>query len=126
MENISIPASIQDVCIYIENHGCKKDLSLKKTIENRFNHNYESFRKKFRNHNKCSIREFHNRVLLKRAVELLRTSNKIYVISLELNFCDDSHFIYWFRKKTGYTPSQYKGILTDSEKEYMEETKYSY
>lgn len=98
---------IQVKCLIIE-QGIRKDFVLKKNIEKQLKCNYETIRKKFRNTFGMTIRDYHNFVLLNRAILLLKENNKIYVIAILLGFCDDSHFILWFKKQTGMTPDIYK------------------
>jgi len=108
MEKASSTDPIKEITHYIEKHGCRKNFLIKNTLEKRFNLKYESFRKKFRNNKGISLKKYHDHILLAKAIELLHQPGKIYIISLDLGFCDDSHFIHWFKKHTGYTPTKYR------------------
>lgn len=63
----------------------------------------------FKSKSGFSISEYCNRLRLRDAEKLIRTTSlSITQIALDVGFCDTSYFIRTFRKKHGITPLQYR------------------
>jgi len=83
--------------------------NLKHGIEEEFKVNYDVFRKKFKAYTDETIKSRFCDICLNLAKYYLKESEYTTLyIGLELGFTDEANFSNWFKKNTGYRPSDYK------------------
>lgn len=71
--------------------------------------NYETFRRRFREHAGMPPHRYHRQQLINRAARLLETTDmKSADIASSLGFCDEPYFSRVFKKITGRSPSDYR------------------
>jgi len=65
----------------------------------------------FREHNNCTPGEYIRRLRIEQAMRLISHSDTALAdISVDLGFTDQSHFTRVFKRLTGMTPAQYRGL----------------
>lgn len=80
--------------------------------------------KKFKKDFGFTLNQYLNNELMDYAIhQLYTTSKNIKEIAEELDFCDVHYFSNWFKKRTGYTPSQYKKELIEHQELYFYKNK---
>lgn len=79
-----------------------------KEIAFKTNQSEYTLTKKFKQDLGFSLNQHIQKKLLDFAISQLDSSKSITEIANSLDFCDTHYFSNWFKKKTGYTPSQYR------------------
>lgn len=103
-------------------HYIQENLRVSLTIEEISRHsNYSVYMlaKKFKKDLGFSLNEYVQNKLLDYAIHQLYTFKNIKEIAEEMDFCDVHYFSNWFKRKTGYTPSQYRNEVTDQHELYF-------
>jgi AraC family transcriptional regulator len=68
----------------------------------------------FREHHQCTPGEYIRRARVEQAMRQISHSDKALAdISIDLGFTDQSHFTRVFKRLTGMTPAQYRGLNTN-------------
>lgn len=105
--NATLPKEIAAAVTYMTNH-IRSNISLGKVAEQvGLSGNYLSFL--FKKHFQITFIEYLTNIRIEKAKELLQDANKkIYEISLETGFKDESYFSRAFKKATGIGPNEYR------------------
>ncbi|PCJ61922.1 MAG: AraC family transcriptional regulator [Planctomycetota bacterium] len=92
--------------------NCEQDVDLEE-LSNEIGMGYEHFRRSFKKITGLSPYQYHLELKISRAKEMLwQTNLSIKLISSQLSFENQYYFSRIFKKKTGYTPSEYKARST--------------
>lgn len=99
--------------IMIEN--LYKNIDVEELAE-KLNLSYSWFRKVFKDYTGYAPAKYFQELKIKKAEELLmRTSHSVKEISYMLNYKSAEHFFSLFKKKTGFTPLEYRNYIRDGE-----------
>ncbi|UUZ92524.1 helix-turn-helix domain-containing protein [Paenibacillus sp. P25] len=103
--------SMIEKCIaYIDSHYME-DLSLE-LVSGRFFFSPNYLSSFFKNHLGMTFSKYLSHIRLKKAVELLKSTDmKVYEIALRVGFKDDKYFYRVFRSRFGLTPDEYRRNL---------------
>ena len=87
-----------------------KDIDIKGIARN-LGISYSLFRKEFKEYTGYAPAQYFQELKLRRAKELLAETNlPIKEISYELNFSSYEYFLSFFKKRVGYTPTEYRNL----------------
>ncbi|MBX2874146.1 MAG: AraC family transcriptional regulator [Saprospiraceae bacterium] len=102
---------IQRALLYMrENVESNLDLQI---LAAQYHVTYANFRKMFKKYTGMSPRQYHLELKMRRAKELVLTSDKsIMQISEELNFESIHYFSRYFKKKLGYSPTELRKTIS--------------
>lgn len=115
-KNIQLPKyskSIQLTLDYISDNISNEELSLT-SISNHLYMNSDYIGKLFKKEVKENFTDYLSKIRVKKAQELIQTdpNNKICEIAEKVGFgCNSQYFSQIFKKYTGYTPKEYKGVF---------------
>ena len=99
--------------IMIEN--LYKNVDVEELAE-KLNLSYSWFRKVFKDYTGYAPAKYFQELKIKKAEELLmRTSHSVKEISYMLNYKSAEHFFSLFKKKTGFTPLEYRNYIRSGE-----------
>lgn len=99
--------------IMIEN--LYKNIDVEELAEN-LNLSYSWFRKVFKDYTGYAPAKYFQELKIKKAEDLLmRTSHSVKEISYMLNYKSAEHFFSLFKKKTGFTPLEYRNYIRGGE-----------
>ena len=99
--------------IMIEN--LYKNVDVEELAE-KLNLSYSWFRKVFKDYTGYAPAKYFQELKIKKAEELLmRTSHSVKEISYMLNYKSAEHFFSLFKKKTGFTPLEYRNYIRGGE-----------
>ncbi|UUZ81328.1 AraC family transcriptional regulator [Paenibacillus sp. P26] len=101
---------IEKCIAYIDSHYME-DLSLE-LVSGRFFFSPNYLSSFFKNHLGMTFSKYLSHIRLKKAVELLKSTDmKVYEIALRVGFKDDKYFYRVFRGRFGLTPDEYRRNL---------------
>jgi len=99
---------IQQAKDYIDHHYMDSNLSLNEVAEYVY-HSPSHFSAVFSQGTCQTFKEYLTEIRIKKAKELLRTTNlKSSEISFQIGYSDSHYFSYVFRKNTGLTPTEFR------------------
>ncbi|MCD7710241.1 MAG: AraC family transcriptional regulator [Porphyromonadaceae bacterium] len=99
-----------------------KNIDVEKLAE-KLNLSYSWFRKVFKDYTGYAPVKYFQWQKIKKAEELLmHTSHSVKEISYMLNYKSVEHFFSLFKKKTGFTPLEYRNYIRDKEENSSQET----
>ena len=85
-------------------------------LAEKLNLSYSWFRKVFKDYTGYAPAKYFQELKIKKAEELLmRTSHSVKEISYMLNYKSAEHFFSLFKKKTGFTPLEYRNYIRGGE-----------
>lgn len=92
-----------------------KNVDVEELAEN-LNLSYSWFRKVFKDYTGYAPAKYFQELKIKKAEDLLmRTSHSVKEISYMLNYKSAEHFFSLFKKKTGFTPLEYRNYIRGGE-----------
>lgn len=90
-------------------------------IASKLNLNYSIFRKKFKEYTGLSPKDYQIQLKLKRAKDLLLGSDlPVNIIAAETGYDSIFHFSKVFKDKTGYSPTQYRQVISETREELLD------
>lgn len=103
--NIKLSNTIKKICTYTQQES---DIRLE-TVAAHFHYSPEHLSRKFHKEMGLSYRDWCNRILMDRAIYLMKSEeNTIGIIAETLGYSDESSFIRAFKRIYGITPSVYR------------------
>jgi two-component system response regulator YesN len=99
---------LQQARSYVDRHYMDPNISLSE-VAAQVNHSPSHFSTVFSQETNTTFKQYLTEVRIKKARELLRTTNaKSYEIACQVGYTDPHYFSYVFRKNTGLTPTDFR------------------